>query len=170
MSAHPTLPSELIACILDLAIPTLSFGTNSERTSLLKRLSLLSHDWLPFAQARLYTTILLQPAPDHFDEPDRSAQRLAATLAAHPELARLVQAIRFRKGRGKRGPSKVPAERLHMREILQHCGALAELSIVAVEGVELAWLGGQSSPRAYPPPMPSRNLTNVLPQAYDPLR
>ena len=150
MSPVPTLPSEIVAYILDLAVPSSpTFGTNSERTTVLKSVALLSHAWLPYARSRLYHTVLLQPAPNFMEEPDRSAQRLVASLRARPELALLVRVIRFRKSRGKRGPRKVLAGKLEVKELLHLCRELEELSLVELDGVELAWLGQSSSPRMF---------------------
>ncbi|KAL8292171.1 hypothetical protein RQP46_001637 [Phenoliferia psychrophenolica] len=162
----PNLPSELVAHILDLAVPSPSFGTNSERTTLLKILALLAHDWLPFAQSHLYDTILLHPAPDFMSDPDRAAQRLVATLRASPHLARLVRVLRFRKGRGKRGPRRVPAERLEIPALLSLCVGLEEISTVEIEGVQLAWLSGSSSPKLRSLMM---HETTILPRDTDAL-
>lgn len=136
----PTQPNELISSIFELAIPPVSFGTQSERTSLLKTIALLSRDWVPFAQRHLYTTILVSPAPFHFEAPNRSASRLVAVLQAKPELARLVRTIRFRKARGKRGPLRADALLLEMPKLLEVCLDVEVIAVSEVGLVDLRWM------------------------------
>ncbi|KAL8279004.1 hypothetical protein RQP46_008673 [Phenoliferia psychrophenolica] len=114
----PLLPPELHFLIIAASVPPASFASFSERSGILRNLSLVSSQWRCWAQAMLLRDVVL---PD-----DSASDALSATLRAAPHLSARIEHIRLAEPKAtssdeERAAQTSAVELSHLARLLKLC-------------------------------------------------
>ncbi|ORY92532.1 hypothetical protein BCR35DRAFT_327658 [Leucosporidium creatinivorum] len=120
----PSLPTEILQRIIQLALPRLSFNTIPERCDLLLTLCRVNKLWAALAQEELYRHVRIKE--------DRAADALLATQHAQPAGGHRIHSVRFLL------PSldgdKSESNRLEVSQVESMLRALPELKKLYIVG------------------------------------